>query len=177
MNQSELKAANRRAAWTWGSFVVGLLGLQVAGGVYSVILASSDDSVAVVPDYHEKALKWDEEIAIRRASDELGWSCDIQAVPVSADQAATGLVAILKDQEGKLIDVQNGTLRWYQHVRANDVAELSIPSGRLTTIRLDDCFDANGLWDVLIDVTDRSGNRFVHTVTIKIEDLAPAGAP
>ena len=170
MNQSELKAANRRAAWRWGSLIVGLLGLQVAGGIYAIILASGDDSVAVVPDYHQKALQWDEEMAVRRASDALGWTCDVQAVPTD-DRETAGLVATLKDNRGGRVNVRTGTLRWYQHIRANDVAELALPDGELTIMRLDDCFDANGLWEVLLDITDHSGNRFVHTVTVKIENI------
>ena len=175
MNQTDIKAANRRAAWIWGSMIVGLLGLQVAGGIFAIILASGDDSVAVVPDYHQKALKWDEEMAVRRASEQLGWQYDVQATD-AAGQTATGLVATLKDDKGQLVDVRSGTLRWYRHIRANDVAELPIPGGQLTTMRLDDCFDANGLWEVMIDVTDRTGNRFVRAVTIEIENLTSTEA-
>jgi hypothetical protein len=171
VNPPDLHAANRRAAWTWGSIIVGLLSLQVAGGVVAIILATGDQSVAVVPDYHQKALQWDNEMAIRRASQQLGWTCDVRSVPFDADQRGAGLVVNLVDRQGETVQVAQGTLRWYQHTRANDVKELAIPARRLTTMRLDDCFHTNGLWEVMIDVTDRDGNRFVHSVTLNIDGV------
>ena len=62
---AETQKANRRAAWRWGGFVVGLLSLQVAGGITAIVLATGDESVAVVPNYHEKSLQWDAEVAVR----------------------------------------------------------------------------------------------------------------
>lgn len=156
--------------------IIGLLGLQISGGIYAIILASGDDSVAVVPDYHQKALQWDEEMAVRRTSIELGWKCDVSTISISTDHVSTGLVATLLDDQGQLVKVQKGKLRWYQHIRANDVAELPIPKGLFTQMRLEDCFDANGLWEVILDVTDQSGNRFVESVTLHVEGLASTEA-
>lgn len=155
--------------------IVGLLGLQVAGGVFAIILATGDESVAVVPDYHQRALQWDDEMAVRRASEKLGWTCDVQQIAM-ADNGSAGLVAALTDDRGETIDVAQGTLQWYQHIRANDVRQLAIRAGTLDTMRLDDCFDANGLWEVTIDVTDAEGNRFVHSVTLKIDGVTATEA-
>lgn len=169
MNQSELHAANRRAAWKWGSLVVGLLGLQVVGGVVAIILATGDESVAIVPDYHQKALQWDQEMAVRRASEALGWNLDVQAVQAD-DGLPAGFVATLTDDRGQSIKVAEGNLRFYRHARAADVQQLPIPAGTFSTLRLDDCFGANGLWEVIIDITDVDGNRFVKAVTVNIGD-------
>lgn len=176
MNEPDFQTANRRAAWKWGSLIVGLLGLQVAGGIFAIVLATGDESVAVVPDYHQKALHWDEEMAVKRASDRLGWKCAMEALPISEGRGYAGLIATLKDDRGEIIKAKQGTLCWFQHTRANSVQELPIPSGPLTTMRLEDCFDANGLWDVTIDVTDFDGNRFTQTATLKITKVLASEA-
>ncbi|MDG2223838.1 MAG: FixH family protein [Rubripirellula sp.] len=176
MNESDFQTANRRAAWKWGSLVVGLLGLQVAGGIFAIMLATGDESVAVVPDYHQKALQWDEKRAVKRASDQLGWQCVIEALPVSEGRGFAGLTAALKDDQGEIIKAKQGTLRWFRHTRANSVQQIPIPGGPLTAMRLEDCFDANGLWDVTIDVTDLDGNRFTQTATLNITEVVASEA-
>ncbi|MEE2936873.1 MAG: FixH family protein [Planctomycetota bacterium] len=168
MSEPDLQTANRQAAWKWGSLIVGLLGLQVAGGIFTIVLATGEESVVVVPDYYQKTLHWDEAMAAKRASNRLGWKCVMEAMPISEDRGYAGLIATLKDDRDEIIKAKQGTLRWFQHNRANSVQELMIPSGSLTMMRLEDCFDANGLWDVTIDVTDFDGNRFTQTATLKI---------
>lgn len=157
--------ANRRAAWRWGSFVVGLLSLQVTGGVLAIMLATGDQSVAVVPDYHEKALHWDDEVAARRASAALGWKYEADSF---SGQEASGLAIKLTDSQGQPIDSVSGELQLYHHARASQVRRVAIPPGNLGSLRLADCFAADGHWQVSIDVQDRSGNRFVDSREMEI---------
>jgi hypothetical protein len=179
---SDIRNANRRAAWQWGSFVVGLLGLQVAGGVMAIMLATGDQSVAVVPDYHQKALDWDKEIALQSASRSLGWICEVSQIDsVSSDQATSdspaspGLRIMLSDRQGEAITVASGELRFYRHARAADVQRVGIPAGTSGPLELENCFDADGLWQVMIDVTDREGNRFAHSDELVVRGVGRAG--
>ncbi len=45
--------------------------------------------MAVVPDYHEKALQWDQHLAIEKASRELGWTIAVVPAPQSAMASAS----------------------------------------------------------------------------------------
>jgi nitrogen fixation protein FixH len=154
----ETHAANRSAAWRWGAFIVSLLGLQVIGGIMAIVLASSDESVAVVPNYHQKALKWDEEVAQRSASRALGWTVDVSQVDEAA--SAAGLRIALSDRRGKPIDLLSGKLEIYRNARASDVHRVEVPPGSYGLLELSGCFDVGGRWQVMLDVTDRAGNRF-----------------
>ena len=158
--KSETHDSNRRAAWRWGTLVVSLLGLQVVGGIMAIILATGDESVAVVPDYHQKALSWDDEIALQTASAALGWVCEVSQI----DEASTvaGLRITLRDRDARPIELASGELQIYRHARAADVRRVKIPAGSIGILELTGCFDAYGLWQVTIDVTDRAGNRFAH---------------
>jgi hypothetical protein len=158
--------ANRRAAWRWGSFVVGLLGLQVIGGIMAIVLATSDESVAVVPDYHQKALRWDDEMALRAGSLSLGWICEVSQINQSAK--LTGLRITLTDREGRPIELASGEIEIYRHARAANVRRVKIPPGTFRQLELSSCFDADGLWQVMVDVTDRTGNRFASSQELKV---------
>lgn len=160
-NRCETHEANRRAAWRWGSLIVGLLGLQVLGGIMAIVLANGDDSVAVVPDYHQKALHWDDEVALQAASRALQWNCQVSQIAEPAGR--NGLQIMLADRLGKPIDVLAGELQIYRHARAGDVRRLPLPPGMLGRLELADCFGWDGLWQVTLDVRDRSQNRFVHS--------------
>ena len=170
----ERQVANRRAAWCWGSFVVGLLTLQVTGGVIAIVLAGSDQSVAVVPDYYQKALKWDEEVAIRAASDRLGWVAQMNQT--DGEQGLAGLEVRLRNESGQLVKFDTGTLEIYRHVRAGDVRRVALPAASEGAIQLDNCFDASGLWQISLDVEDAAGNRFVESREINITLTPSVGA-
>ena len=167
MNPTEIQKANRRAAWRWGSLVVGLLGLQVAGGVVAIILATGDESVAVVPNYHEKALNWDAEMAAQAASAALGWHCEV--MQINNEATPSGLRLTLTDRQGMPVLVESGELRLYRHFRASDVRQVPIPSGKFSKLELPRCFDAIGLWQVMLDLKCENGDRFLHSQELVVK--------
>lgn len=119
-------AASRRAGLFWGSLVVGLLGIQVVVGVGAVILATGDPSVSVVPDYYDKALRWDDEKQSRADSEALGWQADI-SVPGGADRNGDRTVVVrLRDEEGTAIDGAAVIMSVYHHARASELQELEL---------------------------------------------------
>lgn len=115
---SDLARKDRGAARFWGSLVIGLLGTQVLIGVGSIIIATGDPSAAVVPDYYQKALNWDEERASQAASDALGWQTEIT---VSDGVDRTGrrtLLVRLLDRGGQAVEDATVSARLYHHARA-----------------------------------------------------------
>ena len=162
MTDQSIQKANRNAALRWGGFVVGLLSLQVAGGAYAIYLATGDPSVAVVPDYHQKALDWDKEIQLRHDSKQLNWELQLTATD---DRA---LVVQLKDQGGRYIAVQSGTLQLYHHSRAGEVIRLPLQSTSGEAIVFPGCFPRPGIWQIDFDLTDQAGNRFVDSRTVTV---------
>ena len=57
----------------WPGMVVALLGLSAVAIAITVTFALSDPSFAVVPDYYNKALQWDQTAALQQRSDALQW--------------------------------------------------------------------------------------------------------
>ena len=117
------QAAERSAQWRWGGFVVLLLSGSVGAWIYAAVLAVSDPSMAVVPDYHEKALRWDEHLAAERASQSVGWTTAI--VPGAIDGLAKEreLTVFLRDRNAQPVVGATGHVRCYHHARASAVFE------------------------------------------------------
>lgn len=173
MNSQDPKVANRRAAWRWGSLVVGMLSLQVVLGVVAVMLATSDESSAVIPDYYNKALAWDDQMAQLEASKALGWQ--VEFVETDYGKMGSGLQINLKDADSQPIQVESGSIQLYRHARAAEVMVTPVLKADDGVIELAGCFPHHGLWEVELDVVDRQGNRFVETRRLDIVGSSQAG--
>lgn len=71
---SGLQGGARRPAGggRWIALVVGLLAAN-AGVCLLLVIRSSDAAPSVIPDYYQRAVAWDDDVARQRASDALGW--------------------------------------------------------------------------------------------------------
>jgi nitrogen fixation protein FixH len=67
----------KTAQFLWTGFIVLFFVLQAILWVFAITLTANDKSHAIVEGYDEKALRWDEEKALRAASARLGWKSDI----------------------------------------------------------------------------------------------------
>ncbi|WP_168564218.1 FixH family protein [Crateriforma spongiae] len=164
--------ANSKAAWRWGSMVVALLTLQVALGVVAIFLATGDRSVAVVPDYYQKALDWDKQAERKRTSEKLGWTFTVAEIP--AGQSGNGLMLKLLDADDQPVAIQTGTVSIYHHARAGDVLQFSLDESMTadSPLAFTECVDRGGWWQVEIDVTDDSGARYVESRQVLLQGPA-----
>jgi nitrogen fixation protein FixH len=120
---------NRKRAWLWPGIIIGILGVHTIGCLIVVYIATSDPSHAVVPDYHNKAVAWDQQQAQARASLRLGWTCTIET-SLAADMFGQRTVRIsLRDADDKSLTEAEVKLRAYHHARANDVSEAEFKEG------------------------------------------------
>jgi len=134
------KLAERSAALKWGTFVVLLLGSQVAIGVVALILAGSDPSVVVVPGYHKKSLLWDESVHMRQVSRSLGW--DVQ-FHLSAPGEPRVLTWSVVDRDGNAISNIKGHLFAYHHARAGQPIDTRVEDQPVGL-----ALDREGMWQV-----------------------------
>ncbi len=161
----EAQKSNRKAALFWGAVIIGLLGSQIAVGVVSVVLATSDPSFAVVPDYHEKALKWDDAIAAQQASNKLGWKTAFTVSPAADQLGQRTVVLNLVDAKDQAIMDAKVSVRAYHHARANEVVEQvlrHVDAGHYVAALP---MQRNGLWQVEL-TAQRGDERFESTQTI-----------
>lgn len=156
---------SRSAAWRWGSLIVLLLASQVAIGVAAIVLASSDASVSVVPGYHQKAMLWDESVALRNSSRTLGWTVELRMLPGHSTSRVNWTVC---DRAGNELKNLRGRVLMFHHARAGEPIEFRMedqPNG----IEL----DRAGLWqlEMTLDGPDLSDPslRFFDSQSIDVK--------
>jgi len=171
---AELSGSNATwAAWIWGTVVVAFLILQLVIGGFAYRLASHDPSVAVMPDYHHRALHWDDEMARRQRSEALAWTATLQWGEPIEDGSKRELFVSVVDRTGTAVTGGTASLLFFHHTRAADVATVPLherPGGQyvaaLPIIRL-------GLWDLEFSLQRGADEAFwvQRTIDVTVEDV------
>lgn len=120
MSGAPVKSSGR--FWPW--FVVGLLGINVCVVLVTVYLATHDRGFAVVPDYYQKAIHWDDEVARRNAQERLGWTA---AVHPGVELDGRRCVEIdLSDREGRPLAGARVGLTMFHNAAPGEAVEASL---------------------------------------------------
>ncbi len=177
LSPTELKWAERKAKWTWGAFIIFMLGLQVAGGVTAIVLASGDPSVAIVPNYHKAALNWDMTHRQRQMIESLGWKVDvaINAQPIATDEkGGLGLEANVVDPLGNPVEGLRILAKVYHHARGTEVDTLSMSELNPGVYSANTAFIRGGTYQVDMRVEGPHGIAAVsRTVEVEANDGDP----
>lgn len=104
--------------------VAGLLGGHVIFIILAITFATGDRSFAVVPDYYQKSVSFDERKVALAASAELGWSYEFRPSERLDPTDERGVVVVLRDQDGAAVQGAEMSLTGYHLARANDVVSI-----------------------------------------------------
>ncbi len=167
-SEQDTLRASRRAAWLWGSLVVGFLGTQVIGGAFAVYLATGDPTVAIVPDYHTKALDWDKELATRHASDALHWQSSVQVSELPDTSGNRQIVVRLQSASGLPIVDVTGDARLYHHARANNVQRVPLVMQESGVYVGTAQMTRDGMWQFELDLHGVGDDHFVNSQVIDV---------
>jgi len=153
--------------WYWPLVLAGLLVGSAGANIGFMLIATSDPTFAVEPDYYRKAIDWDKTMAQETRNAELGW-----AVSARLEQAARPgqgrLVARVTDRAGAPVTGARVAVEAFPSARAGQVVTAAlepegngvyaggIPLGR------------PGLWELRVRVT-RGEQVFTRTLS---QDLA-----
>lgn len=163
-----------RARFIWCGIVVALLVLQVVLGFAAVALAMADASFAVVPDYDERALRWDELQTVERKSADLDWSEKLSISETADALGRRSLAVELHDRFGRSVAGARVGAVVFHHARANQVRKVMLAESTVAgTYEMNLPMRQNGLWEVRLDVC-RGRERFVATRQVEV-GVAPEG--
>jgi nitrogen fixation protein FixH len=118
------EAQERRARRFWVSLIVGFLGLEVVSGVFAIYLATSDPSVAVIPNYYQAGLDWDVK---RRNLDHLkllGWTTEVLVEPEDVELGQRFVVIQVRSKTGAPVNGLRISARIFHHARGTEVHRL-----------------------------------------------------
>lgn len=163
-----------RAWLVWGGIVFGLLGLAIATQLVLVMFAISEPSVAVEPDYYQKALSWNEQREQAALNNTLGWRLELRAGAVRTDQVGARvreLWVTLSDSAGARLDGAQVRLTAFHKARRRQVLEATFVAqgGRylaLLPVR------RAGLWELRFQV-ERGGSRFTQVLEPDLPGIDP----
>lgn len=159
----------------WVGVVTGLLGLQIVGCMFALFLATTSRSMAVIPDYHRKAMEWDSYRAEQAANTALGWK---QTIDVSGpvDIMQNRLITIrVEDSDKAAVNVDRLEATVYHHADAAELHKVDMELLAPGTFRGKLRIRKEGLWQ--IDTTIFASGKEVklsakHTVA---DRPAPSG--
>ncbi|EKK00983.1 nitrogen fixation protein fixH [Rhodopirellula baltica SH28] len=175
-SQTELKPSvetqqkdERRAKRFYIGLVLLLFAIQATILGTALKLAIGDPALAVVPDYHQAALNWDESYRASLASDRLGWNVDVIVSKVSDSKGQRAISVELHNQQGKTLDDLNVDAVVYRHADAGAFQAVDLPSmgeGRYLGMA---SMPQQGLWQLEVTV-DGAGEPMTLSRTLELED-------
>ena len=138
----------KRGTW-WPIGISLVLATTVAGNLWVAKIASEDPSMAIEPDYYQKAITWDSTLAQDRTNAQLGWRLT-PTLGVAAGKAR--LTAKLTDSMGTPISNAVVRVSALPVARANEVHEATLdPAGAGEYATALDTRRA-GQWELRFDV-------------------------
>ena len=156
-------AASRWRVLVMPGVVCGLLGGQMIFIAIAITLATGDRSFAVVPDYYQKAVDWDQRKADLAASDALGWSIEVRPGEAADALGQRQLAVVVRGREGLPIEGATVHVDFFHHARAKDnqSAELVelVPGQYAAQVKM----PQDGRWQFDLEI-ERGSERFVATV-------------
>src|SRR5512142_3421766 len=111
--------------WPWPVAIVILLCVHAIGMIVVVFVATRDPSFAVEPHSYKKAVDWDSAHAARLASDNLGWSAQIDTDTATDLLGRRRVRCELKDRQGVPVMAATVKLEVFHHARAAE--RLQVP--------------------------------------------------
>ncbi len=158
--------AERHACLQWSAFILLLLGGSVGMWIYAAVIAVSDPTMAVVPDYHEKALQWDKHLEIARASKAVGWT--IAVVPGAAQaNAQRELTFFLRDRDARPVTGAHGRVRMYHHARGKEVQTIDLVEKEPGSYSLQAAMPRAGTWQLEV-MLDRENEHVEQSIEFEL---------
>lgn len=159
----------------WIGLVLALFGVHMVAASALVYFAHSDPSFAVVPDYYDKGVAWDETKRRRAASDALGWSVLFIAGPDDGFVQERDLTLTLVDADKKPVEGAQVRASAFHIARSAEPVELTFEpdSPGLYTERKR--LLPAGIWEFHIEAT-RGEQAFTTTLRLELRDGRPASS-
>lgn len=148
--------------WIWVSVIVGLLSLQVLMCSVAIVLATTDESMAIEPNFGEKSLRWDEARAAKQASEALGWTASVD-IPAASDFYGHRTVRVtLLDRAGQAVADANVRMTLFHHAHASRAQQVVLASDGGGVYSAEVEMRHQGLWEFRI-VAQRGSEVFQLT--------------
>ncbi|HBN74654.1 MAG TPA: hypothetical protein DD473_02300 [Planctomycetaceae bacterium] len=159
--------AERTSRWIWSGMIVGLLSLQIFCCMIAFFLATTSPSMAIIPNYHQKALNWDETRNEIHASEQLGWQKKID-VSEPIDVYGNRTVTLwLNDSTSAPVLADQIHLKAYRHANAAQLISIPLEEIAPGTYQAQAEITKAGLWQFELQA-NRDSDSYLDSFTLEI---------
>lgn len=157
------RAGSGQSLWPWPALLIVFFAINFIVVAITIVLASTDPSFAIEPNYYNRAINWDNEMARRQASEALGWH-------VVCDDAAVGeLLALrLTDREGNVVSGAYVQVEAFHQASASQRTLISLVETESGLYRAALPSTRTGYWELRI-VARRGTEAFATTHTYTVD--------
>lgn len=156
----------KRGMW-WPIGVAAVLSLTVGANFWVLAVANDDPSFAIEPDYYQKALKWDDEMAQQQRNATLKWQLTPALSPF--DRKGAVLTVRLTDSTGAALTGAKVTVAALANARANAVLDATLAPGARDGYAVVLPINRAGEWELRFEAV-RGAERF--TAVRRVEATA-----
>jgi nitrogen fixation protein FixH len=160
-----------RRGLRWPIAVAAILAATVGANIYVAVLANDDPSFAIEPNYYQRAIHWDDEMAQARRNDALGWHLAPTLAPIAGGRAL--LVVRLTDAGGATIQDAAIRVAAFHNARAGDVRDADLHPRGDGSYAAAIAMQRAGQWELHFQAT-RGSDRF--TALERVEATLAPGA-
>lgn len=158
----------------WPIIVIGLLGLHVVIMAAAAVVATRDRAYVVVPDYYQKAVRWDQSKAEHRASQQLGWQPAITTGDQVDPLGRRSIAIDLKDAQGNPVADAQVEVSFFHHTWADKVERATFKSDARGHAAGTVVMRPAGFYEFNLTIAARE-QKFVATLTQYVTNLQKPG--
>ena len=130
MSTRTIPQNEKTAQFLWTGLILMFFLIQAIIWTFAISITSRDSSHAVVSDYDEQALNWDEVQRQRALSESLGWNSEIRVDPTGDIRGNRVVTLVLKDHDEQPVDNATVSLKAFHRGRAAEVQFVTLePKG------------------------------------------------
>jgi nitrogen fixation protein FixH len=158
----DIAKLERRSWYIWTGLIAGFFVVQFSMSIVAIVLATSDPTHSVVPNYHQQAMEHDKVLAARHASEKLGWKWSISVDELQSKLAVRGFTVQLKDAQGNAIEGAEVAVELCHHARGNQIQKvrlIQVPQ-QPGTYHGEAMLDRSGVWQIDLNV-HRQAEHFI----------------
>lgn len=142
----------RRAKRFWTVLVLLLLGIQLSIGFVAIRLSVGDPSLAIVPNYHQAALNWDEHRSAHTAIHRLGLDSRLEVSKHADTSGRRAVMFQLLDRHGQSIPGLKVTATIYHHARAAQSQTIGMEDVGKGIFMVSTFMPRDGLWQINLEI-------------------------
>lgn len=156
--------SRQRKGWIWPFAIAIVLLVSAGSNIVIMLVARSDKSFAIEPDYYQKALDWDDVMAQEERNISLGWHVDAR-VDLGSGPDSGRVVVTLTDSLGEPLQRASVDAVALHNARAAVRMGATLSEEGPGVYSASIAADKAGLWDVII-TAQKGPDRFVQTVRV-----------